>query len=216
MNRAYQVSTTKSKKVLEKEHFWNVAIKTSCLKSSMLYQACVLSESEISSPGLLHCRQTLYCLSYQESHLSLQFSSISRSCPTLCSPMDCSTPGLPVQHQLPETTQTHTQRVRDAIQPSHPLSSPSPPALNLSQHQSFQMSQLFALAGQSIGVSASTSVLPMNTQDWSPLGWTGWISLLSKGLSRDFSNTTVQKHQFSAQLPSQSDSHIHTWLFEKL
>ena len=61
---------------------------------------------------------------------------------------------------------------------------------------SFQMSQLFASGGQSIGVSASTSVLPMNTQDWSPLGWTGWISLQSKGLSRVFSNTTVQKHQF--------------------
>ena len=81
---------------------------------------------------------------------------------------------------------------------------------------SFQMSQLFASGGQSIGVSASTSVLPMNTQDWSPLGWTSWISLQSKGLSRVFSNTTVQKHQFfSAQLSSQSNSHIHTWLLEK-
>ena len=80
---------------------------------------------------------------------------------------------------------------------------------------SFQMSQLFSLGGQSIGVSASTSVL-MNTQYWSPLGWTGWISLLSKGLSRVFSNTTVQKHQFfGAQLSSQSNSHIHTWPLEK-
>ena len=76
---------------------------------------------------------------------------------------------------------------------------------------SFQMSQLFASGGQSIGVPASTSVLPMNTQDWSPLGWTGWISLKSKGLSRVFSNTTVQKHQFfSAQLSLWSNSHIHT------
>ena len=81
---------------------------------------------------------------------------------------------------------------------------------------SFQMSQFFTTGGQSIGVSASTSVLPMNTQDWSPLGWTGWISLQSKGLSRVFSNTTAQKHQFfSAQLSSQSNSHIHTWLLEK-
>ena len=81
---------------------------------------------------------------------------------------------------------------------------------------SFQMSQLFAPGGQSIGVSASTSVLPMNTQDWSPLRWTGWISLHSKGLSRVFSNTTVQKHQFfGAQLSSQSNSHIHTWPLEK-
>ena len=82
--------------------------------------------------------------------------------------------------------------------------------------KSFQMSQLFASGGQSIGVSASTSVLPMNTQDWFPLGWIGWISLLSKGPSRVFSNTTVQKHQFfSAQLSSQSNSHIHTWPLEK-
>ena len=83
--------------------------------------------------------------------------------------------------------------------------------------ESFQMSQLFVWGGQSIGVSASTSVPPMNTQDWSPLGWTGWISLRSKGLSRVFSNTTVQKHQFfGTQLSSQSNSHIHTWLLERL
>ena len=80
---------------------------------------------------------------------------------------------------------------------------------------SFPMSQLFASGGQSIGVSASASVLPMNTQDWS-LGWTGWISLKSTGLSRVFSNTTVQKHQFfGTQLSSQSNSHIHTWPLEK-
>ena len=81
---------------------------------------------------------------------------------------------------------------------------------------SFPVSQLFASGGQSIGVSASTSILPMNTQDWSPSGWTGFISLQSKGLSRVFSNTTVQKHQFfGAQLSSQSDSHIHTSPLEK-
>ena len=81
---------------------------------------------------------------------------------------------------------------------------------------SFPISQLFAWGGQSIAVSASTSVLPMNTQDWSPLGWTGWISLQSKGLSRVFSNITVEKHQFfSAQLSSLSNSHIHTWPLEK-
>ena len=81
---------------------------------------------------------------------------------------------------------------------------------------SFQMSQLFTPGGQNIGVSASASILPMNTQDWSPSGWTGWISLQSKGLSRVFSNTTVQKHQFfGAQLSSLSNSHIHTWPFYK-
>ena len=81
---------------------------------------------------------------------------------------------------------------------------------------SFPVSQLFTSGGQSIGVSASASVFPMNTQDWSPSGWTGWISLQSKGLSRVFYNTTVQKHQFfGAQLSLQSNSHIHTWLLEK-
>ena len=82
--------------------------------------------------------------------------------------------------------------------------------------ESFPMGQLLVWGGQSIGVSASTSVLPMNTQDWFPLGWTGWISLQSKGLSRAFSNTTVQKHQFfGAQLCSQPNSHIHTWHVHK-
>ena len=81
---------------------------------------------------------------------------------------------------------------------------------------SFQMSQLSASGSQSIGVSASASVLPMNVQNWFPLGWTGWISLQSKGLSRVFSNTTVQKQQFfGTQLSSQSNSHIHTWPLEK-
>ena len=134
----------------------------------------------------------------------IQFSSVVQSCPALWEPVDCSMPDLPVHQQLPEFTQTHVHWVGDAIQPSYPLSSPSSPALNLSQHLfkwSFQMSQLFASGGQSIGVSSSTSVFPMNTQDWSPLGWTSWISLQSKGLSRVFSNTTVQKHQFfSAQI----------------
>ena len=82
--------------------------------------------------------------------------------------------------------------------------------------ESFPMSQFFTSGGQSIGVSASTSVFPMNIQDWFPLGWTDWISLQSKGLSRVFSNTTLQKHQFcGAQLSSQSNSHIHTWPLEK-
>ena len=87
---------------------------------------------------------------------------------------------------------------------------------SLPASESFPMSRLFAWGGQSTGVSAWASFLPNNTQDWSPLEWTGWISLQSKGLSRVFSNTTVQKHQFfSAQLSSQSNSHIHTWLLEK-
>ena len=149
---------------------------------------------------------------------SVQFSSVAQSCPTLCDSMICSTPGLPVHHQLPEFTQTHAHRVGDAIQPSHPLLSPSPPAPNPSQHQnSFPKSQLFTWGGQSMGVSTIASVLPMNTQDWSSLEWTGWISLQSKGLSRVFSNTKVQKHQFfSTQLSSQPNSYIHkSWPLEK-
>ena len=93
---------------------------------------------------------------------------------------------------------------------------PFPCPQSLPASESFPMSQLFARGGQSTGVSASASVLPMNTQDWSPLEWTGWISLQSKGLSRVFSNTTVQKHQFFGALPSsRSNSHIHTWPLEK-
>ena len=126
----------------------------------------------------------------------------------LCNPVNRSTPGLPVHHQLLESTQTHVHRVGDAISSSVVPFSSCPQSFPASG--SFQMSQSFESGGQSNRVSASTSVLPMNTQDWSPLGWTGWISLQSKGLSKVFSNTTVQKHQFfGAQLSSQSNSHIH-------
>ena len=87
---------------------------------------------------------------------------------------------------------------------------------SLPASESFPMSQFFAWGGQSIGVSALASFLPKKSQGWSPSEWTGWISFQSKGLSRVFSNTTVQKHQFfSAQLSSQSNSHIHTWPQEK-
>ena len=131
---------------------------------------------------------------------SVQFISVPQSCLTLL-PHGLQQPGFPVHHQFPELTQTHVHHVGDAIQPPHPLSSPSPPAFNLSQYQSLQMSQFFTSGGQSIGVSASASVFPVNIQDWFSLGLTGLISLQSKGLTRVFSNTTAQKHQFfSAQL----------------
>ena len=105
---------------------------------------------------------------------SVHFTSAAQLCLTLSDPRNRSRPGLPIHHQLPEFTQTHVHRVSDAIQPSHPLSSPSPPAP--SPFQPVPMSQLFTWGDQTIGVSASASVLPVNTQDWSPLGWTGWIS----------------------------------------
>ena len=132
---------------------------------------------------------------------SVQFNSVTQLCLTLCDPMDCRTPDLPVHHQLPEFIQTHVHWVSDAIQPSYSVIPFSSHLQSFPSSGSFQMIQFLTSGAQSIGVSASTSVLPMNTQDWSPLGCTGWISLQSKGLSRVFPNTTVQKHQsFSAQL----------------
>ena len=113
----------------------------------------------------------------------------------LCDSIDCSTPGLPVHHQLPEFTQTYVHRCHPTIPSSViPFSSH---LQSFSASGAFPMSQFFTSGGQRTGVSAWASVLPMNIQDWFPLGWTGWISLQSKGVSRVFSNTTVQKHQFS-------------------
>ena len=149
----------------------------------------------------------------------IQLSSVAQSCPTLCDPMNRSIPGLTVHHQP-------TPRVHSDSCPSsrwcHPaVSSSVIPFSSCLQSfpasGSFQMSQFFTWGGQSIGVSASASVLPVNIQDWFPLGWTGWISLQSRELWRVFSNTTVQKHQFvGAQLSLWPNSHIRTWLLEKL
>ena len=124
--------------------------------------------------------------------------SVAQSCLTLFDRMDCSTPGFPVLHYLPELAQTHVHWVGDAIQPSHPLWSPSPPAFNLSHYQGlFQwVGWLFPSGGQSIGASASASVLPVTIQGWFPLSLTGLISLLSKGLSGILFSTKVWKHQF--------------------
>ena len=141
----------------------------------------------------------------------------SLSCVPLCDRLDCSVPGFPVLHSLSQFAQTHVHCVSGGIQPSCLLSSPSPPAFNLFQHQSFlPMSWLFPLGDQSNRTSASASVLPMNIQDGFPLGLTGLISLQSKGLSRVFSNTTVQKHRlFSTQPSFWSNCHIHTCQQEK-
>ena len=146
----------------------------------------------------------------------VQFSSVTQSCLILCNPVDCSMPGLSVHHQLLEFTQTHVHWVGDAIHPSHPLSSPSPPTFNLSQNQG-----LFKWVSSSHQVAKVLEFQLQHQssneyQDWFPLGWTGWISLLSNGLSRVFPNTTVQKDQFfGAQLSLSSNSHIHTWPLEK-
>ena len=131
--------------------------------------------------------------------------------------MDCSTPGLPVHHHLPELAQTRVHWVGDASQPFNPLSFPSPPPSIFPSIRVFSSGQIvFSSGGQSIGASASASVLSINIQGWFPLGLTSLISLWSLGLSRVFSNTTDQKHNFfSAQLCLWSNSHIHTWLLEK-
>ena len=139
--------------------------------------------------------QILYSLPFEGNFSLIQFSSIAQSCPNFCNPMDCSMSGFPVYYQLPLLTQTHVHRVSDAthLNLCHPLFllSSSFPASGF-----LKMSQFFISVGQSIGISALASVLPMNIQDWFPLGLSGWISMQSKGLSRVFSNNTVQKHQF--------------------
>ena len=148
--------------------------------------------------------------------MRFQLSSVAQSCPTLWDPMGCNMPGFPVHHQLPEPTQLKSI---ESVMPSNHLMLCHSLLLHLQSFPvsgSFPINQFFASGGQSIGLSASALELPMNIQDWFPLGWAGWIFLQSKGLSRVFSNTTVQTYQFfRTQLSLQSNSHIHTWLLEK-
>ena len=148
---------------------------------------------------------------------SVQFNSVAQSCPTLFRPYEsqharppCPSPTPGVYPNSSASTWWCHPAISSSVVPfsSYPQSLPA--------SGSFPMSQLFTWGGQSIGVSALASVRPMKSQDWSPLEWTGWISLQSKGLSRVFSNTTLRKDQFfSAQPSSQSNSHIHTWRLEK-
>ena len=153
---------------------------------------------------------------YRNDCLSLYCCSVSHLYPTLCDPMNISTLGFPVLPCPLELAQTHIHWVSDAIQPSHPLLPPS--SLSCPQSfpasGSFPRSWLFASGGQSIALPAS--VLQMNIEGWCPLGLTGLISLLSKGPSRVFSNTTFRKRQFFSTQPSWwSSSHICTWLLER-
>ena len=131
---------------------------------------------------------------------------VAQLCPTLCNPMDCSTPGLPVLHQLLEFAQVHVHCINDAVQPFHPLNGSSAlfpfcPKSFLASG-TFPMSCLFASGDQNTGTSASASELSVKTQGWFLLRLTGLISLLFKGLSGVFSSTTVQRHQFYGVLPS--------------
>ena len=130
--------------------------------------------------------------------------------------MDCNMPGFPILHYFPEFAKTHVQWIGDANQPSYPVIPFSSCLQSFPASGSFPMSRFFAPGSQSIGASASASVLPMNVQSWFPLRLAGLISLLSKRLTRVFSSTTVQKYQFFGTQPSLwSNSHIHTWLLEK-
>ena len=170
-----------------------------------------------SSPDHSNC-VSFRTLAFKRTNISsVQFSSVAQSCPTLCDPMKS-------QHARPPclspTPGVHSDS-RPSSQWCHPaISSSVVPFFSCPQSlpasKSFPMSQLFTWGGRSTGVSALVSFPLKKSQGWSPSEWTGWISLQSKGLSRVFSNTTVQKHQFfGAQPSSQSHSHIHTWPQEK-
>ena len=140
---------------------------------------CVRSQGPLCSP-----KWWVFSLQFQSFLLYLWCivtccCLVTRSCLTLCDPIDCSTPGFPVLHHLPELAQTHVHWVSDAIQPSQPVVPFSSCLQSFPASGSFPMSRLFTSGGQSIGASASASVLPMNIQGWFPLGWTGLIFLLS-------------------------------------
>ena len=150
----------------------------------------------ISLPAILIPPWDSSILAFHMMYSASQFSLVTQSCPTLCDQIDCSMPGFPVHHQLPEFTQTNVHWVSDAIQPSHPVILISSCLQSFPVSGSFPMSQFFASGDQSIVVSALVWAFAMNILDWFPLGLTGWISLLSKGLSRAFSSTTIQKYQF--------------------
>ena len=184
---------------------------------SLLLKGCCHEPRAI--PGLVTFTGERFNLGWETrldhySFLGFQFSSGAQSWLTLCDPMDWSIPGLPVQHQLLELAQTHVHRVGDAIQPSHNLSS-SPPAFGLSLHQGLLqwVSSLYQVVKVS-GTSASRSVFPLNIQDWFPLRLTGWISLLSKEISKSL----LQHHRSKASvlhsaffMVQLSHPHMTTW-----
>ena len=178
-----------------------------CKKKAITNLDSILKSRDITLPTKVHLIKAMVfpvvmygcesCTIKKSEHWRIDAVVLEK---TLESPLDCKE----IQPVHPKGNQSWVFIGKSDVEAETPIFFPA--------SGSFQMSQLFASGGQSIAVSASTPVLPLNTQDWSPLGWTGWISLLSKELSRVFSNTTIQKHQFfGTQLSSQSYSHIHTW-----
>ena len=181
--------------------------KSSQIKGLSITRLLLPSQTPTVIPGHSYCWMTNY---------NLCCCSVTVLCLTLCDPIDQSQPGFPLLHYLSEFAQSHAHWLCDAIQPSCLLSSPSPPTFNLSQHQG-----LFQWVTSSHQVSKALELqlqyqFFMNIQGSFPLGWTGLISVQSKGPSRVFSNTSVQKHQIFCTQPSLwSNSHTHTWLLEK-
>ena len=192
------------------------ATKTWCSQINKYFKKKFNALSGISKYTTYDCFVKTKCMRFKTHIRSDQIRSVAQLCPTLCNLMNAAR-----QASLSITNSRVHPDSRPSSQWCHPAISSSVVPLSscpksLPASESFPMSQLFICGGQSTGVSALASVLPKKSQGWSPSQWTGWISLQSKGLSRVFSNTTVQRHQFfGAQPSSQSNSHIHTWPQEK-
>jgi len=200
-------------KIMTDSHCCMAETNTTCKHCKAIFLQ--LKKSTVSI-YLMSCRSIKYFLInfWVRRNISFSCCSVTQSCLTLCDPIDCSTPGLPVIYHLPEPAQAHVQS--QWCHPNH-LVLCHPLLLMPSTFPSIRVfSNESALCIRWPKYWSFTfSILLMNIQGWFPLGWTGWISLLSKGLSRVFSNTTVQKHQFFGIQPSLwSNSHIHTWLLE--
>ena len=192
---------------------WRVLTKCGPLEKGMTNHFNILA---LRMPWTLWKGKKIGYWKMNSSGRSVQFSSVAKSCPTLCDPMNHSTQGLPVHHQLREFTQTHVHWVSDAIQPSHPLSSPSPPAPIPPSIRVFSKESTLCMRWPKYW-SFSFSIIPSKEHPGLISFRMDWLDLLAvQGTLRVFSNTTVQKHQFfGAQLSSQSNSHIHTWPQEK-
>ena len=218
MNNALEITEKKVMNILAQWVFWGWKW---CLRSHVLKSACTDLGMLLWKRCLLNLalkvegKKVDVCIWITDSLCFIQFSSVTQLYSTLCDLMDYSMPGLPVHHQLLELAQTHVHRVSDASDHLILWSLLLLPSI-FPNIRVFSNESVLCIRWPKYWVSASASVLPMNIQGWFPLGLTGFISLQCKRLSRVFSNTTVQKHQFfDTQLSLCSNFHIHTWLLEK-